>query len=114
MPDYEEGAPPVFDTREATMTEEGMTLSENPLIEGDVEYRFNFNMIGSPRDFEVEITSVDVTDIKNVTSEEGTPMALSADKRYGLMGNAYDYFWKHLESKAENAAIERVRWGPVG
>lgn len=111
MTDYDEGAPPVFDSRETTMTAEDVVISEIPEIIGNVVYRFGFRMIGSQQNFEVEITTVDVEDIKNPVYEDGSPVMMNEADRQKFTQTAYNYFWKKLVDKAEEKAMSRVQWG---
>jgi hypothetical protein len=103
-----------YASREMTMTADEVTLSDHPEIMGDVVYRFDFRAVGSPRDLEVEITDVEVEDIKNpVYDEDGNQMILSEDDKQKFIPRAYQYFWKRLLDHAEKKALDHIQWGPL-
>jgi hypothetical protein len=112
MLDYDEASPPVFGSNETTMKEDDVTLYVDPDIMGTVEYRFGFKMLGSRENFEVEITHVDVGDIKSpVYSDDGSPVMVDESDKQKFIMNAYKYFWRNLLGKAKNTAMDQVQGG---
>jgi hypothetical protein len=95
------------------MTAEEVTLSKNPDISGDVVYLFEFKINrGSHQEFDVEISDVDVQEIKNlVYDEDGSPVMMNEANKQKFTQTAYNHFWRRLVNAAEDKVIDKVRLG---
>ena len=99
-------------SNEMTITAEDVVFSKDPEIMGEVVYRFEWRATGSSHDFEIEITGVEVEEIKSlIYNEDGSPVAMNVADKEKFTQIADKYFWDHVAGKAEAKAMERAEWG---
>jgi hypothetical protein len=101
-----------YQSIEMEMTAIDVVLLSHPEIMGEVVYLFGFKVLGIREDFEIEITDVEVKEIKNpVYNEDGNPVMVSEFDKQKFSTQASEYFWKNLIPTAISSAMDRVQSG---